>query len=474
MKKENDIVSGKLIYRDIEFLFVFDGEKLRLIPPKEKVHEIEFGWIKTLLSNGVYVASDAFKMDVSFLKGICNENDHHYIFLTRIGDRIGNQNTTLIINVLGYIEGSSSVDEICKMSFASPEINCIHPVNQAIEYNFNYKDVSETGVFTLKTADFNSTTTDKREFIVDGKKVKVSFGISRGINININEPPVSISSSMNFEFEPTSDYEFVMYLWRIAREFIKFLCYRKNVAWPKTEISIPYEGEKTIKIGDLHIVGNQEENELDTLKQGRYIKQKYIAGCEGLILSDLAQSILYTRHIPDTYRAGRCIDAARFIMITAAFEWEFNRRYPDGVPKTESTIKVENQATEAIQGLIDVSSGRLKRKYQFLKKLIETDSLQTEIIKMGEDYDTIVGDFGEHLYKMNKEELHYNEMGERIANQRNHFAHGDLDKDFIGLSLLDLMYMEYVIYALQLKGYGISDENIRKAINELFYLNFAL
>ena len=65
-------------------------------------------------------------------------------------------------------------------------------------------------------------------------------------------------------------------------------------------------------------------------------------------------------------------------------------------------------------------------------------------------------------------------MGERLANQRNHFAHGDLDKEFIGLSLLDLMHMEYVIYALQLKHYGISNENIRKSINELFHLGYAL
>lgn len=124
--------------------------------------------------------------------------------------------------------------------------------------------------------------------------------------------------------------------------------------------------------------------------------------------------------------------------------------------------------------MIDSSTGKLKSKYQFLKKLIKSDSLQTEVIKMGEDFDSVIGGFGKHLYKMNGEELAYKEMGKRIADQRNHFAHGDLDKDFIGASLLDLIYMEYVVYALQLKGYGVPDEDIRKAINELFHLNFAL
>ena len=65
-------------------------------------------------------------------------------------------------------------------------------------------------------------------------------------------------------------------------------------------------------------------------------------------------------------------------------------------------------------------------------------------------------------------------MGKRIADQRNHFAHGDLDKDFIGTSLLDLMYMEYIVYALQLKKYDVANDDIRKAINDLFGLGFNL
>lgn len=148
--------------------------------------------------------------------------------------------------------------------------------------------------------------------------------------------------------------------------------------------------------------------------------------------------------------------------------------YPNGVPKKDTTIKVEKEASEAIQKLIETSSGKLKKKYHFLKKLIKSDSLQNEIIKVGEDFDGVIGNFGKHLYNLNGENLVYSEMGQRLADQRNHFAHGDLDKEFIGLSLLDLIYMEYIIYAMQLRYYGISDENIRKAINELFHLNFVL
>ncbi len=65
-------------------------------------------------------------------------------------------------------------------------------------------------------------------------------------------------------------------------------------------------------------------------------------------------------------------------------------------------------------------------------------------------------------------------MGQRLAEQRNDFAHGNLDKDFIGLSLLDLIYLEYVVYAMQLKHYGVQDVEIQKSINELFHLGVAI
>jgi len=88
--------------------------------------------------------------------------------------------------------------------------------------------------------------------------------------------------------------------------------------------------------------------------------------------------------------------------------------------------------------------------------------------------DDIIGVFGKHLYHMNNQELKYSEMGQRLSSQRNNYAHGNLDKEFIGLSLLDLMYMEYVLYAMQLHYYGIDTTNIRHAINDLFHLNYAI
>lgn len=67
---------------------------------------------------------------------------------------------------------------------------------------------------------------------------------------------------------------------------------------------------------------------------------------------DAAQFKLYA------YQSGRTIDAARFIMITAAFEWEYKRNFPDGVPKKEARLKAEAAVTDEIDEKIKSSAGK--------------------------------------------------------------------------------------------------------------------
>lgn len=72
------------------------------------------------------------------------------------------------------------------------------------------------------------------------------------------------------------------------------------------------------------------------------------------------------------------------------------------------------------------------------------------------------------LYEINNEKLDYKKMGERLSEQRNHFAHGDIDQEFIGLALLDLIFLKEIVYAMQLKRFGLTNENIKKSLNDLF------
>lgn len=472
--EDTRIYTGVTKYKDIDFTFVFNGENLRLIPTTENVRKVETEWLMTPIAKGTFIPNTDLKMEDSFLIGRCHENGKRIVFFTQKNANISSNNSVLIVQLIGYLECSIGKEKFGKISFLGPEINIIHPVNQSFDFSFNPSTVSSDGVFSITTKNFDITSTTPQEFEVDEKKVNVQFSVSRKFSTKILEPPILLESSMLFEFDETENYDFLVRLWFIAKEFISFLCYRNNICMKPAVVSSRNQGGKYQSFGTLTMMNSGTEEELYALKQNRCIKQSAISGHEGQILTDIACDSLYTRHLPKTYEDGRHIDASRFIMITAAFEWEFHRTYPNGVPKKESTILIENEAIEALQRLIDSSTGKLKNKYKFLSKLIRSDSLQTELVKIGEDFDSIIGNFGKYLYSLNGEELIYSSMGERLSSQRNHFAHGDLDKDFIGLALLDLIYLEYIVYAMQMKHYGIEDANIRNAINELFHLNFAL
>ena len=192
------------------------------------------------------------------------------------------------------------------------------------------------------------------------------------------------------------------------------------------------------------------------------------------ILNDIVDENIYLEHIPESYELGRHINAGRFVMITAAFEWEFKRNYPMGIEKSLRTVKAEENVINILDNLIKDNTGKSKEIFKFLKKLVKTDNLESRIIEYGKRYGNISDIFGNHLYSLNGEKLNYNQMGKRLSDQRNHFAHGDIDKDFIGLSLIDLIYLEYIIYIMQLKFYGLDDDKIKYVINDLFRCNLAL
>lgn len=465
---KHKLYTGSLKYNEYDFTYVFDGDLLRLIPSPDKVDEITTNWFMKEIAKGAYTFGPLPKMETPFLLGSCNETGAKLIFLPWKGANIGKENSVLLVRIAAFIECRTKNQSISKISFTSPELDCIYPVTQGYSCSFDAQGVNSTGVIKVQTEDFSETTTEKRTFTIDGIEVKVSFGISRSFSTSVGQPPLSLHSTMIMEFAPTEDYAFLMRAWYVAKEFIQFMCYRRNVFLPSAVLSTPAGNGMTRQCATLYVLGEAGDNEFEVLKKGRYIKLPHLLGREHLILNDIAARTLYTRHLPDTYESGNRINAARFVMTTAAFEWEFSRAYPDGIKKSNSRLNAEHEALAQIQTLIDNSTGKLKSIYQFLHGLIGSSPLQAKLILIGKDFDEIIGIIGKRLYSLNDTELLYSEMGKRIADQRNHYAHGDLDIDFIDLSLLDVVFLERIIYAMQLKFYGVGTTSIQQAVNELF------
>ena len=470
MVLELNVYTGIINYKGIEFTFSFDGEELRMIPPKDKKREVDM-WFKTEMSPGVCSVNQSVYIESDFLEGTCNESGNGFIFIVSKNRPLGRYNSVLVVSVDAYIKKTLRCATFDKIKFSSKELNRIYMTNKAIEKS----GWTEDGELALHVKSFKDTATLPQEFTVDGKSVNVQFGIEAVNDGRKKQAPILLQTIMSFEFEATDDYNFIYKLWLTARNFIQFLCYRMNVDFSNVKLASTFKAGTHLTSAEFHVLNVEDiAGEIKPVEKDWLIKYDYIAGKEGNILTDIAKENLYLRHVPESYRSGRIINAARFVMITAAFEWEVRRLFPEGIPKSNSAINIENEASKAIDTLISESTGKLRKKYEFLKSLIPADTLQRKIIKASEKIDPIVGQFGRKLYELNELTLKYSEMGERISKQRNNFAHGNLDQEFIGVSLCDLIYLEYIIYAMQLKCYDIDERNIQKAINDLFHLNFLI
>lgn len=465
--KDFEIYTGVLKYKDIDFTFVFDKKKLKLIPSNDKKEVVGY-WFMKEISTGCYTVGDPLYIK-EVLFGTSNETGRQIIFIPS-GREVGGINSTLIVDIEYYIINKFDRESMNRISIKGPEINHIFPTNIALN-KINWEGNGKLGI---STKPFIETTTEKEIFKIKDKELLIYFGVSISSSYKIGEAPLTLNSTMFIDFESTNDYEFVVNIVEIAKKFIQYLCYRRNISFFSIEIASPASEGLHEVFASMYKVEEKNIKENYPIDKGKFIKYDYIKGNIGKIINDIVSKNIYLEHIPDTYESGRRINAGKYVMITAGFEWEFNRNYPEGVKKSEARKIAEEDVTKMIGDLINKNSGKSKQILKFLKKVIKSDSLESKIITYGKDYNGISDIFGNRLYNINNENLNYKDMGKRLSDQRNHFAHGDIDKEFIGLSLLDLVYLEYVIYIMQLKFYGVDDNNIKKAINDLFGCNIAL
>lgn len=402
-----------------------------------------------------------------YLRGTNAENGNLVLFKI-YSPNVGFTNTQIQLRIQYYIELEKD-EPINKICITGDEINYIYDIGQGIEeYKFG-----EEGMASCKTKTFEETTSQMEYFNVRNKKIGVYFTIYRKINFR-SCFPLNLYSAINLLFDTSRDYDFLIHLCYIIKKLLGFMCYRNNINLEKIQLYTESSNKKYEKVGEIFLFNKNEEKELEKIVKERNITYNSIKDNIGNILQDIEDEKLYLRHIPSSYRDKLKFDYSKFIIITAAVEWIFKTLYPNGIKHKEATLKAQEQVKESLLKKIDESTGEIKKQYKFLIGLIGSDSLSQKIVQIGKDYNALIGDIGKHLYTINNlgEEFNYSKIGARIQSQRNNFAHGNLDREFEENAILDLSYLEIVIYLLQLTTYNISHDVAIEQVKRLFGIRF--
>lgn len=456
-----DILTGMLMYKGIHFSFVFDGTSLKLIPNDDKsLFDLQYKEI----APGTYSLS-SIRVEENILKAYCNESQRHVIFFLPLNDFVQQSGRTLLLKPIAYLKEEYSKDKIARLSFSCPELDIIYPVGKG----YAMKGLlSESGEYGVDSEPFDNTTTERRSFTFSHKTITCYLSISRNLHYGFrHRAPIEYVSTLFFEFEPTDDYMFIYDLSCLASKFLDYLCNRQNIKFDSIETAALTNDGKYERFAQLQIINNVVPEGYEITKD-RVIPYWSIEGYEHEVLQRLSDRTLYLRHIPHSYHSGKTIDEGSFVMITAAFEWEFKQLYPKGIQKKQKTIDAENEVRTELAECINQVTGKKKEIYKQLKRIVGTDNLGDEINHVCRDLETLITPFANHLYSLNAVEIKYSDIAERVSTQRNNYAHGNIDKEIIPEVVLDIIFLRRVVYIMQLKTIGVDDQGILNAVNQLF------
>ena len=227
--KEYNTYTGTLEYKGVQFTFVFDKKILKLNPPEEKKDEVR-NWFLKEITPGTYTLGDPIYIK-EIIYGKCNETGQKIIFIPANND-IGRISSTLIVYIDYYIINKYNRTKIDRIAIQGPEINCIFPTSLALR-NINWK---ENGELDISTKSFTETTSEKEIFKIDENELSVYFGISISSSYKNGESPLTLSSTMFIEFNPTEDYKFIIKVLEISKQLIQYIFYRINIIFYKVEL----------------------------------------------------------------------------------------------------------------------------------------------------------------------------------------------------------------------------------------------
>lgn len=375
------------------------------------------------------------------------------------------------IEIYSYTTTIDSELKIDSISIYSDELNWFYNIKKAYDYSLTIN----TGKASVNLKeDHNLRKIFK--FKLDDVDIVADLNISRSI-ANMSKNPITLASVLNFKFDTTDNLELIFKLIYLTEKFLSFITYRKNVYIDTIGLNRKNENGKFSNCGKVYI--NRELDsfvEQDKVIQNRIIDFDLVEDNCADIFQLLSNELVYLEHIPVNSRDSRVITPARFVLITAAFEWEFRHIYGSNLKEEENDI-FKNSKVEVLKMLeekINSTTGKLKKNIKLYKRIIENIdmSLSEKIQRVLNDNSNILDCFIRNIYLMNGiSEVKYSDIAGRIQTQRNNYAHGNIDKEIDSLVILDLLILEWAIYCMVLTEVGVSEDRIKKCINKLFNRN---
>lgn len=451
VRVKRNMKSGYYIYNNEKYIFELEDD-LMTVTEENKIN------IENFLSmiNGNYEKEKSIQ--ILRVKMFPNWNDA-IIFHRENLEYIGGIYEFKIIGLIEFVNKEERIDGI---NFFSKELDYMYDLSKALD-KFTYKT---NGEVDISYKSFEETNTMKKLLKIDGKDIKYSFSINRNFSSNLPNNYVQTETLLRYEYDNLSEnYVLIYNLANITHRFISYLYYRQNTNFDRI-VLLKKENEKYFKVAEMTMLLKDCVNDKKYL-QKYHINYDNIKNIDDKILQAIIDNQLFIRHIPNNEKDRNIITPQSFVMVSSAFEWEFNQLFQEGVKHSQNREKnieeIKNRLSEALSE---------KRYDKFLKEIIKNigkDNLESKLIFANKELKNESEIFLKYLLELNNIE-NTNSIFTELQKLRNDFAHGNLEINLELKGLVGMIYLERIVYIMQLKRLGLDEKNIKIAINDLFGL----
>ncbi len=379
------------------------------------------------------------------------------------------------IQIAYYIKSYTPDYDVDKMVFTSRELDWFYNIRNAYDYDFD-----SNGFCSVNLKKYDDVMKEYR-MKLKGNFILLKLGFNRRIG-NMSKTPISIDSTLSYEMAEHVPNETIVDVYWFTKRLFYFLAYRRNIEFSEiTLMKKRLEDGKFEAIGILKVIDDDNSSsftENEKTIRDQLIKIDLIDDSFEKLLDAVASERIYIEHIPYNSRDKKSITPARFILVMAAFEWEFKDIFGDVKYATNKPYRdTKDIVINILNVLLEKSTGKHKSYFRStLKGVMNAGvSLSEKIMYVMKQYEELLTPFISNLYSFNdSDEFCINDMAIRLQTQRNNYAHGNIDKEFDDLVILDFIIFEWLLYAMRLKSIGVSDDVTKKMINELFSRRIAL
>lgn len=438
-------VRGKIKYKDINMKFIFEDDTLELIfENMEDLKEIS----NVKYDNKYFIQFGNEKISVSHLIGVSNDGIYEF-FITSSHMSLNESFICKVGYYARYFDLDNQKYTERRLSFSSAEIDSMFC--NGLLYDAVHTEEGKIGSVSLEP--YLNTHPLNHYFSVDGVNYNIRF--DNGFTYYSDTlTPIVFKNSINLEFDKYKSLDDLYACYVGIRTLLSFMYHRRNIYFSNI-IIYGKENDKFTKIGEFVVLERNTHTEEINMK--KCIKYNEISSVFTLLSKKIFSNDIHTHHLPLSSKSNRVVTAGDFIVLLAAFEHEFDNNYE--VIHCNQSIKARQEVHETIDSLIASSKGKVKEKYKNFKKHIDDDILSGKIIHLFKIMPLEMERLGKGIYTRNGFKFNSDSISKRIEKQRNNFAHGNIKEEFVKESLADFLFLEKIVYFIQLVDLGLDKQS---------------